>query len=233
MHNGLHEQRGNGRFEGLGTAFLTALLAFALAVLAADALAQTRISVVGLFKDTAIVIIDGKRRTLRSGETSPEGVTLVSASSDEAVLEVDGERKRYGLGGQIGGRYTKPEQTTVHIWPTPNRMYLVTGSINGYPVDFVVDTGATLVSMSAREARRLGIDYRVVGRPGRSTTASGVSTIYVVNLDRVRVGDIELRNVRGAVHDGDFPSQTLLGMSFLGRLEMRQNGQVLELSTKY
>ncbi len=87
--------------------------------------------------------------------------------------------------------------------------------------------------MSGREARRLGIDYRVVGTPGQSSTASGIDKIYVINLDRVRVGDIDLRNVKGAVHDGDFPPVTLLGMSFLGRLNIRQNGQVLELEKKF
>lgn len=216
-----------------GSVKRTALLIAVLSVLIPGAVTAAKITVVGLFKDTAIVIIDGKRRLLRSGDTSPEGVTLVSADSTEAVLEIDGERKRYGLAGQIGGSYTRPEEVTVRIWPTPNRMYLVVGSINGYPVDFVVDTGATLVSLSGREARRLGIDYRVVGTPGKSSTASGIDTIYLVNLDRVKVGDIELRNVQGAVHDGDFPSTTLLGMSFLGRLNMRQDGPVLELTKKY
>lgn len=209
------------------------VIASLLAILPAAATAATKISVVGLFKDTAIVVIDGNRRLLRSGDTSPEGVTLVSADSKEAVLEVDGERKRYGLGGQIGGTFEKPDQVTVRIWPTPNRMYTVLGSINGYPVDFIVDTGATLVSLSAREARRLGIDYRVIGTPSHSSTASGIAKIYLVNLDRVKVGDIELRNVRGAVHDGDFPPATLLGMSFLSRLNMRQDGPVLELQKKY
>lgn len=210
--------------------FLFALL---LSMLAATAAAVTKVTVVGLFKDTAIVVIDGTRRLLRSGDTSPEGVTLVSADSKEAVLEIDGEQKRYGLGGQIGGTYKKPDQVTVRIWPTPNRMFAVLGSINGYPVDFIVDTGATLVSLSGQQARRLGIDYRVVGTPSQSSTASGIAKIYLVNLDRVKVGDIELRNVGGAVHDGDFPPATLLGMSFLSRLNMRQDGQVLELQTKY
>lgn len=200
---------------------------------AVGAAAISKITVVGLFKDTAIVVIDGTRRLLRSGDTSPEGVTLISATSTEAVLEIDGEQKRYGLGGQIGGSYARSEQPKVRIWPTPNHMYLVTGSINGFPVDFIVDTGATLVSLSGREARRLGIDYRVVGTPGHSSTASGIEKIYLVKLDKVRVGDIELRNVQGAVHDGDFPPAALLGMSFLGRLTMRQNGQVLELEKKY
>ena len=204
-----------------------------LATFAASATAVEKINVVGLFKDTAIIIIDGQRRLLRSGDTSPEGVKLIAATSTEALLEIDGEQKRYGLGGQIGGNFAPPEQATVRIWPTPNRMYVVVGSINGYPVDFVVDTGATLVSLSGREARRLGIDYRVVGTPGHSTTASGVAEIFLVNLDRVRVGDIELRNVRGAVHDGDFPPATLLGMSFLSRVNMRQDGPVLELKKKF
>jgi len=219
----------------MGTAKVirNSVLAVLLSTMTAGAAAVTKITVVGLFKDTAIVVIDGTRRLLHSGDTSPEGVTLVSATSTEAVLDVGGERKRYALGGQIGGSYAQPKLATVRIWPTANRMYLVIGSINGYPVDFVVDTGATLVSMSGREARRLGIDYRVVGTPGRSSTASGIDKIYVINLDRVKVGDIELRNVKGAVHDGDFPPQTLLGMSFLGRLNIRQNGQVLELEKKF
>jgi aspartyl protease family protein len=217
----------------MGTRVRNGVLVVLLSTITAATMAVTKITVVGLFKDTAIVVIDGKRRLIRSGDTTPEGVTLISATSTEAVLEIDGEQKRYGLGGQIGGSFKPREQATVRIWPTPNRMYLVVGSINGYPVDFVVDTGATLVSLSGREARRLGIDYRVVGTPGQSSTASGIDTIYLVNLDRVKVGDIELRNVRGAVHDGDFPPATLLGMSFLSRLTMRQDGQVLELKKKF
>jgi aspartyl protease family protein len=199
----------------------------------AGAQAATKVTVVGLFKNTAIVVIDGTRRLLRSGDTSPEGVKLISATSSEAVLEIDGEQKHYGLGGQIGGSYARPEQAKVRIWPTPDRMYVVLGSINGFPVKFIVDTGATLVSLSGREAKRLGIDYRVVGTPGQSSTASGVDKIYVVNLTKVKVGDIEIRNVRGAVHDGDFPPATLLGMSFLSRLTMRQDGLVLELEKKF
>ena len=199
----------------------------------AGAQAATKITVVGLFKNTAIVVIDGTRRLLRSGDTSPEGVKLISATSSEAVLEIDGEQKHYGLGGQIGGSYARPEQAKVRIWPTPDHMYVVLGSINGFPVKFIVDTGATLVSLSGREAKRLGIDYRVVGTPGQSSTASGVEKIYVVNLDKVKVGDIEIRNVRGAVHDGDFPPATLLGMSFLSRLTIRQDGLVLELEKKF
>jgi aspartyl protease family protein len=216
----------------MGRVIGNSLLVVALS-LASTVAAVEKVTVVGLFKDTAIVVIDGTRRLLRSGDTSPEGVSLISATSKEAVLEIDGKQQRYSLDGQISGSYTKPSQVKVRIWPTPNNMYVVLGSINGYPVKFIVDTGATLVSMSGREAKRLGIDYRVTGRRGRSTTASGITEIFTVTLDRVKVGDIELRNVRGAVHDGDFPPATLLGMSFLSRLNMRQDGQALELELKY
>ncbi len=217
----------------MGNLVRYAVLLVLLSTTTVAAAAVGKITVVGLFKDTAVIVIDGVRRLLRSGDTSPEGVTLISATSKEAVLEVDGVQTRYGLGGQIGANYSEPEHPTVRIWPTANQMYLVVGSINGFPINFIVDTGATLVSMSGREARRLGIDYRAVGTPGMSSTASGLDKIYVVRLDRVKVGEIELRNVQAAIHEGDFPPATLLGMSFLSRLTMRQDGQVLELQKKF
>jgi len=204
----------------------------ALTLLAATTAAATEITVKRLSRDQAIVEIDGTRRLLRVDDTSPEGVTLISADDKEAVLEVDGEEKRYGLGDPSRGIYEKPDAVTVRIWPTPNRMYAVLGSINGRPVDFVVDTGANLVALSGRQAQRLGIDVRVVGTPSQTITASGVAAAHLVNLSRVKVGDIELRGVEGIVIDGDYPPITLLGMSFLNRLNMRKDGQVMELQTK-
>ena len=194
---------------------------------------DARIEVVGLFKGKALVAIDGRQRLLRAGETSPEGIKLLSANSQQAVLEIDGERRTFGLDQGIGSSFKGPEQPTVRIWPTPDRMYLAVGSINGFPVDFVVDTGATLISMNSNEARRLGIDYRMEGERGMSSTASGMSKIYIVQLDRVRLGEIELRNVKGAVHEGNFPTVVLLGMSFLSRLDMRHEGEMLELTRKF
>ena len=207
----------------------------ALTVLLGSALAQAveKIRVNGLFKDKAILVIDGKQRLLRAGETSPEGVTLIQSNSKRAVIEVNGVQSTHELGTQISGGFSKPESPAVYIYPTPNNMYTVVGSINGYPVNFVVDTGATAVSMNSNQARRLGIDYAVEGRQALSQTASGIVKIYIVRLKRVKVGDIELTNVEGSVHEGDFPTEVLLGMSFLGRLEMRRNDGVLELRKKY
>ncbi|MDX1512582.1 MAG: TIGR02281 family clan AA aspartic protease [Gammaproteobacteria bacterium] len=211
-----------------------------LALLAVGALfcspplpAVEKVSIKGLFKDKAILVIDGKQRLLRTGETSPEGVTLVSANSKEAVIEIDGVQTARGLGAHIGSEFSGPETTAVRIWPTARNMYPVVGSINGYPVNFLVDTGATSIAMNSLEAKRLGIDFAVEGQPTISQTASGLAKAWIINLKRVKVGDIELTNVRAAVLEGNYPTQVLLGMSFLGRLDMRREGGVLELRKKY
>lgn len=189
-----------------------------------------KIRVIGLFTDKTIVEIDGKQRVLSAGKTSPEGVKLISANSREAVLEIDGEQQTYTLGTHIASTYSgPPEKASVTIAPNATGMYEVNGSINGFQVDFVVDTGATLISMNRNVAKRLGIDYRRDGLQGKSETASGYSNIYLVNLDEVMVGQIKLHDITASVHDGDFPKVILLGNSFLNRVDMTRDGRVLKL----
>ena len=191
------------------------------------------IVVLGLFKDKAIVELDGKRRVLTLNQVSPEGVTLISASSQEAVLEIDGEHKSYTLGKHIGGSYRKAETgVTVTVSPDEQGMYHVNGSINGFQVRFVIDTGATLISMNSPQAKRLGLQYKLDGQQALSSTASGLDKIYIVNLKKVKVGDIELTNIKGAVHDGDFPTVILLGNSFLNRVDLQRKGRILTLEKK-
>lgn len=203
------------------------------ALLAIGARAQSDIVVHGLFKDRAIITVRGKQHLLTVGKPTPEGIELISADSQSAVLEVDGERKTYTLGTHISSTYTTPGPgTRVRIWPDVVGMYVVDGSINGFPTRFLVDTGATLVAMNRNVARRLGIEYKLDGREGTTTTASGVTRAYYVELDKVRIGDIELHDIRAAVIDGDYPNEVLLGNSFLGRLDMARDGRVLELRSK-
>ncbi len=192
-------------------------------------LAVDKIKIVGLFKDKAVIIIDGKQRVLRKNATSPEGVTLISANSNEAILEVDGERKNYTLGNQVSIKFSETEPgRTVSIAPT-NDLYLVNGSINDFQVQFLVDTGASSVAMNRQTAKRLGLNFRMDGQEGLSETASGYSKIYVVNLEKVTVGDIVLEDVEGVVHDSEFPRIILLGNSFLSKVHLRREGQLLLL----
>jgi aspartyl protease family protein len=194
--------------------------------------AARELSVIALFRDKALVEIDGQERLLTPGTGSPEGILLVSADSNEAVIEIDGRRQTYRLGQHIASRFTARAQATVRIWPDPTGMYAAPGTINGVPVQVLIDTGATQVAMNKNEARRLGIDYARTGIEAAVHTASGITRSYQVTLREVRVGDIVLAAVPASIVDGDFPKQLLLGNSFLNRVEMRRDGAMMELRKK-
>lgn len=198
-----------------------------------SAFAIDNINILGLFKNKAIVQIDGKQRVLSAGKESPEGVLLISANSKEAVLEIDGVRDTYTLGSHIGGEFKKAAAgKTSTIAPDANGMYWVNGSINGFQVAFVVDTGATLISMNKHQANRIGLNYKLAGKESTANTASGEAKIYIMKLDKVKVGDIEVRDVEGAIHDSDFPKVILLGNTFLNKVNMKREGKILLLEDR-
>ncbi|MCU7935732.1 MAG: retroviral-like aspartic protease family protein [Candidatus Thiodiazotropha sp. (ex Dulcina madagascariensis)] len=180
-----------------------------------------------------MVRVDGVRRLLKLNQPSPEGLRLISATSKEAVIELDGERQVYPLGGHITTHFSKPERLTAKVWRNQAGAYTTVGTINGLTVNFLVDTGATAVAMHASQAKRLGISYRLEGKPIYVNTANGTTSAYEVTLERVQVGDITLRQIRGFVIDGIGPNRVLLGMSFLNRVKMEDKGEVLLLEQKF
>ena len=97
---------------------------------------------------------------------------------------------------------------------------------------FVVDTGATFIAMNRHQAKRLGLNYKLEGRESVSSTASGIEKVYIIPLKSVTVGDIQVRDVTAAVHDGGFPEITLLGNSFLNHVDINREGGLLELRKK-
>ena len=190
------------------------------------------IVVVGLFSEQAVIEINKKQRLLKIGNTSPEGVTLISANSRGAILEINGEQKAYKLGSHIGTNYTSPAaQPVVSIWPT-NGMYTTLGSINGFNIDFLVDTGASAIALNAATAKRIGLDY-LNGRVTMVKTAASIEKAYRITLDQVQVGDIKLYNVKALVLEGDQPYPALLGMSFLGQLDMERKGDRMDLKKTF
>ncbi|MEZ5543172.1 MAG: TIGR02281 family clan AA aspartic protease [Pseudomonadota bacterium] len=205
----------------------------ALLAAAAGLQASPDVRVVGLFSGRAVVQIDGRQAVLRVGETGPQGVRLVAADSETAVLEIDGQRLEARLDGRVSARRRDPQVQEFQVWRNSSGMYTTVGSINGLPVPFLVDTGATDVALNSAQARRLGIDYRVNGTAAAVTTASGVERAWRVRLDSVKVGELEVRNVSAVVIEGAQPATTLLGMSYLGRLEIVNSGQLMTLRKKY
>lgn len=190
------------------------------------------ILVVGLFANQAVVEVNGKQHLLKVGKATPEGVTLISANSSEAVLKINGKQQTFPLGNRISSEFTPaPEQPAVSLWPN-NGMYLTTGTVNGFTVDFLVDTGAFTVALNSATARRLGLDfYR--GEQIGLRTASGYDVGYKITLDYVQLDEIKVYNVAAVVIDGPEPATALLGMSFLGQVDMQHNGERLDLRQKY
>jgi aspartyl protease family protein len=113
----------------------------------------------------------------------------------------------------------------------PRGHFVTEGTINGHPMRFLVDTGATTVAIPAADAVRMGIDYRK-GTPAQTRTAGGVVSAYRVTLDSVRLGGIEATGVECIVIEEGLDI-ALLGMSFLNRLDMRQEGRTMTLIKRF
>lgn len=94
--------------------------------------------------------------------------------------------------------------------------YYLTLHVNGAPVDFMVDTGASQVVLTGADARRVGIDLDGLAYVGRAMTANGEVRTAPVRLDRVELGPVQDRNLRAWVNAGDM-DRSLLGMSYLQR----------------
>lgn len=188
------------------------------------------VEVVGLFRDRAVLRIGGEVRTLREGQISPEGVRLVRADSRRAVLEIDGRRTSLGLSNRVSTRFSAPAKRVVTVPRDASGHYRVSGLVNGRRAEFLVDTGATVVTLSSAHARRLGIEWRRSERRGRFNTAMGQTEARFVRLDSLQVGAIRQDDVEAVVIEGDHPQMILLGMSFLGTLELTDSGGVLRLS---
>lgn len=185
-----------------------------------------------LAQGSALLAIDGKQRFLRDGARSPEGVLLVSADPQRAIIEWDGKRQTLKLNRQISTGYSPASKAEVRIATSRGGHYLTPGRINGRPVDFMVDTGATTIAMNYHEAERLGIDYRA-GTPVTVSTANGRAQAFRVLLSRVSVGDIELHQVDALVSTSSSPEVILLGNSYLGKVDMRVEAGVLLLQAKH
>ncbi len=193
---------------------------------------STHVTLIGLADATAILIIDGnKPRMLRIGQTR-SGVKLIAVRNEVAIVEVDGERRELPLGGQVYSAPKSGSGSTITLAPNGNGHYVARGSINGASVNFLVDTGASMVSMDASHAHRAGINY-LEGRKDYASTANGIAEVYVVKLDSVQVGNIMLTNVNGIVHPNTDLPVVLLGMSFLNRLDMRRENNNLTLKKRF
>lgn len=203
------------------------LAAFAGMAAAAD------VALVGVIGDKAAVLsIDGGApKTVRVGQKF-SGVTVIAVEGERATLEIDGKRRVLTRGQHAaagGGDRSGRQRTTLAA--DMRGHFIADGAINGGPIRFLVDTGATAIAIPAADAQRLGVDYRK-GRRVMVSTANGQAAGYLVKFDSVRVGDIELAGVDGMVMEQGLTT-ALLGMTFLNRVEMQRDGQAMTLIKRF
>lgn len=192
-----------------------------------------QVEVMALFKDKAMVSLDNKQHLLKVGEATDLGVKLIQATSKYAILEIDGKQSKYLLGNRVSTSYKVQQKKQTQIFRDQQGFFKTTGTINGSSVEFLVDTGASAIAINSLLARRLGIQYKLDGKTTQVSTASGVVPAYSVKLKRVKVGDITLNNVAALIIEGNDPSIPLLGMSYLGQLNIINEGQVMTLEQKF
>ena len=198
--------------------------------ISSSVLALPDVQVQGLFSNRAMLNIDGNVQLLRAGETSREGVKLVSADSEQATIEYDGERHQLSLSDRIGAGFTEPVRE-LRLRPDERGHYVARANINGKTIDVLVDTGATSVAMNSKHAKQLGLSLDDA-EISHVSTASGIEQVKVVRLNSLTIGSISRNSIDAVVIDGDFPETVLLGNTFLSGFDLTVESGVLVLKQK-
>lgn len=203
--------------------------AAALWLLCSAAQAQD-VALAGLMGSKALLVVNGGApRALAPGE-SLQGVKLLSVSPDGAVVEREGKRHTLHL-GEMPVRLASPASAPPLVLRADARGHFIErGYINGQPMQYLVDTGASAVALDQTLARRIGIRPEQ-GQPTRIGTANGTATGWRITLDTVRVGNLELRGVDAIITSEPMPF-VLLGNSFLRFFEMKRSGNELILQPR-
>jgi aspartyl protease family protein len=216
------------------------IASIAIGLLVSTGATALDVNVVGLFPNKAVVQIEGGvLQTLSVGQKTRDDIILLSVGRDGATFDIQGRRVALALGparrqtSPAAAAQTSPAVADNYaVVPTNERGDLVAdGEVNGMPVRFAVDTGATFITLPAREASRLGLDYHN-GQKVVMETANGNVFAYRLKLDTVRVGGVAVHNVDAVITEGNSLPIALLGMSFLNRTDMKREGTILTLTQR-
>ena len=219
----------NGEMPGKSTRHFT-LLALALC-LVSGSLAAQEVGLAGVMGSRAMLMVDGGEPQAVAVGQSLAGVKVISVQGDQVVVEIGGRKRPLRIGQHAIGAVPADGSGTIVMTADNQGHFYVTGSVNGATVRFLVDTGATMVSLGASDARRIGLDFNR-GQKGMTQTANGQSVVSKVQLDTVRIGDVTLHNVDALIHQTEMP-MALLGMSFLNRMEMQRDGSTMTLRKRF
>lgn len=207
--------------------------------LAGGSAAQTSVTISGVMGDKALLSVNGAApKVVRPGE-SVGGVRLVGVRPQGVEVVVDGRHHVQAIGHGVhapmavmgadgamatGGRVVLTADGRGH--------FTANGTVNGLPVRFMVDTGASLVSLPSTIARQAGVSLTSASTVVINT-ANGRARAQRVVINSLKLGQISANLVEALVVEDTALSQPLLGMSFLNRTNMLREGDTLVLTQRY
>ncbi|MGP1426003.1 MAG: retropepsin-like aspartic protease family protein [Ottowia sp.] len=203
------------------------------ALLAAPPAAAQNVSLQGMMGGKALLVINGGRPCALAPGESAQGVKVISAGGEQAVVMADGKQLTLRVGAtpvDLGGASSPGSGRRVVLSADTRDHFVTNGSINDRAVQFMVDTGATTLAIGQAEAERIGLDYKG-GQPVGMHTANGVVRGWLIRAGKVRVGDVTVHDVETVVTPLPMPA-VLLGNSFLNRFNMRREGSQMTLEKR-
>ena len=195
--------------------------------------AAQQVSVMGTASHRALIAVDGSQPRFLSVGEEWAGVRLLRVQGDEILVEVAGTRQTLRLGQTPLAATVAPQSVdarTITLTANANGHFTTRGQINGRSVEFLVDTGATALTLSLAEARRIGLD---ISRSSavRIQTANGEITGHHLQLSTVQIGGHTSHQVDAVVVPSELP-YVLLGNSYLSRFDMKRENVLMTLTPR-
>lgn len=216
------------------------------------------VTVAGLAQAQSVTLsgVSGSKALIAIGQQAPRfmaegqslaGVKLLKIQGQSATLQLDSATFVLKIGQTRADTNAAASATAANPTTTDNAApvnsvqlkanaeghFVASGMINGQAVNFLLDTGASTIAMSVKDATRLGIDYQK-GKKAQARTANGTVDAFNVNLPQVAVEGLVIANVEASIVDTEFSNDStmLLGMSFLSRVRMNFDANKVTLEKR-
>ena len=213
----------------------TPALIIALSLLLGQAAWAQKVALTGMLGGKALVTVDGSAPKMLAVGESYRGVKIISTQGEQAVTEIAGKQHTLRVGeapASVGGSGNSGAGGTRVVLTAGSGGHFVTpGQINNRAVQFLVDTGATMVALSVEDAQRIGLNYKD-GQEVRMSTANGVTPGWRLKIATLRIGDVVVYDVDAIVSSGAMP-YVLLGNSYLTRFQMTRTNDQMVLEKRY
>lgn len=203
--------------------------------LAAPAHGQS-VALAGVLGHKALLVIDGGAPRALAPNDSVQGVLLLQVATDHVVVSIAGQRQTIGLGaspvsvGARGAGAAGGQGRRVVLKSDSRGHFLGDGQINGKTMRYMVDTGASIITLGRADAERMGLPF-LQGTPALMRTANGDARGWRLRLASVRVGDVTVHDMEAVVIPTSMPF-VLLGNNFLSYFQMTRSNDSMVLEKR-